>query len=838
MKKIFILFSFLIAALAGIAQHGTFTDIRLVNGDSTIAGSANGRGYYNTVSNKFRFYQNGTWNSFVRLEGTYSNPSWLSALPITKITGLGSGWASPLAASLGTGWAAVLNTTYSSGALTNGSGTTADGTAVDLGGDLSQTTSLAIHSGTGERYFEIISDLADPTIYTSFQSGIFDDGFSSFAPSTQIISVSGDNSTAISFLSNTLSMSAVDGVIHNGLVVTSTSSAFEKVVNYGSDVSASYTTRSHIDKGYADSRYGIGTASGLTRTNDTNVTLTLGGTPATSLLQATSLTLGWTGTLGVARGGTAIASYAVGDIIYASGSTTLSKLADVATGNALISGGVTTAPSWGKITSSHVDATVQTAGLSYLLASGGTASAANTITLTSSNTWTFSAASLSTTLTPIVYFTNPTAAGAGAQQTSPAEVHSVQAWKTNSTAGNQTVLMGESLLGVQGTANPTGVYKWSSNVNAAGWSDLMYLDSRGYLGIGVTPSLGSLHIKGQSGIDIFYAQGTAANGVVLEDGGFTFRPISSGNTANGTTSRPWTITYSQRLIADNSGAGATTGTTLQSNPLAYTNSTASTERIDNYFNSTRSVNFNAGSMPLQRFTVFGTPTITANGASAFTRNVNVSISGAPITSTNVTTTTAIGLEIETSNVASATTAYGAFINAPTGATTNWALGISGNVNVAGSIISTGTASIITGTATNDAAASGKIGEEINSNISSYTNFTTTATYQNITSITLTAGDWDISAFYTYSSNSATITAASNAIFAISTTTASAAGTTEGLSIAYVPQAALLGTSKFSDVIGPYRVSLSGTTTYYLNAQAAFTVGNPQYVGEIRARRIR
>lgn len=42
----------------------------------------------------------------------------------------------------------------------------------------------------------------------------------------------------------------------------------------------------------------------LTKTDDTNVTLTLGGTPATALLEATSLTLGWTGTLAVSRGGT------------------------------------------------------------------------------------------------------------------------------------------------------------------------------------------------------------------------------------------------------------------------------------------------------------------------------------------------------------------------------------------------------------------------------------------------------------------------------------------------------------------------------------------------------
>lgn len=42
----------------------------------------------------------------------------------------------------------------------------------------------------------------------------------------------------------------------------------------------------------------------LTKTDDTNVTLTLGGTPTTALLVAASLTLGWTGLLAASRGGT------------------------------------------------------------------------------------------------------------------------------------------------------------------------------------------------------------------------------------------------------------------------------------------------------------------------------------------------------------------------------------------------------------------------------------------------------------------------------------------------------------------------------------------------------
>jgi len=60
-------------------------------------------------------------------------------------------------------------------------------------------------------------------------------------------------------------------------------------------------------------------------------------------------------------GGTGLTSFAVGDLIYADTTITLAKLADVATGNALISGGVGVAPSYGKIgLTTHVSGTLPT----------------------------------------------------------------------------------------------------------------------------------------------------------------------------------------------------------------------------------------------------------------------------------------------------------------------------------------------------------------------------------------------------------------------------------------------------------------------------------------------
>ena len=89
--------------------------------------------------------------------------------------------------------------------------------------------------------------------------------------------------------------------------------------------------------------------------------LTTSGGPITS-----SGTITLAGTLVAANGGTGFATYTVGDILYASTTTVLSKLADVATGNSLISGGVGAAPSWGKIgLTTHVSGTLP-------IANGGT----------------------------------------------------------------------------------------------------------------------------------------------------------------------------------------------------------------------------------------------------------------------------------------------------------------------------------------------------------------------------------------------------------------------------------------------------------------------------------
>jgi hypothetical protein len=108
----------------------------------------------------------------------------------------------------------------------------------------------------------------------------------------------------------------------------------------------------------------------LTKTDDTNVTLTLGGNASTALLNAASLTLNWTGQLAVTRGGTGLSTVAQGDILYGSASNTLVALAKNTTATRYLSNtGASNNPAW-----AQVDLTNGVTGI-LPSANGGTGSA-------------------------------------------------------------------------------------------------------------------------------------------------------------------------------------------------------------------------------------------------------------------------------------------------------------------------------------------------------------------------------------------------------------------------------------------------------------------------------
>ncbi|HEY3527388.1 MAG TPA: hypothetical protein VGK47_14420 [Nitrososphaeraceae archaeon] len=95
---------------------------------------------------------------------------------------------------------------------------------------------------------------------------------------------------------------------------------------------------------------GVSTLGDISKVDDTNVTLTLGGTPSGAVITSTSLTLGWTGQLGVTRGGTGLSSLTQGDLLYSSSANTLSVLAKNTTATRYLSNtGASNNPAWAQV---------------------------------------------------------------------------------------------------------------------------------------------------------------------------------------------------------------------------------------------------------------------------------------------------------------------------------------------------------------------------------------------------------------------------------------------------------------------------------------------------------
>lgn len=140
---------------------------------------------------------------------------------------------------------------------------------------------------------------------------------------------------------------------------------------------------------------------------------------------------------------------------------------------------------------------------------------------------------------------------------------------------------------------------------------------------------------------------------------------------------------------------------------------------------------------------------------------------------------------------------------------------------------------VAGTATNNDASSGNIGEIISSVIAfaSATSLTT-ATAKDVTSISLTAGDWDVWA-NVFFNNTGTFTQASG-------WTSTTSATLPDLSLLNTIGAAGVGVglSQTGFSVPTLRYSLASTTTIYLSAQASFASGAVTACGGIYARRRR
>lgn len=142
---------------------------------------------------------------------------------------------------------------------------------------------------------------------------------------------------------------------------------------------------------------------------------------------------------------------------------------------------------------------------------------------------------------------------------------------------------------------------------------------------------------------------------------------------------------------------------------------------------------------------------------------------------------------------------------------------------------------VPGTITNDSASAGNIGEIIESTVLTAGAVNMTGSPVDITSISLTAGDWDVWGSVVTKPAGGTTTA--NYWGWVSTTSASAPTLPNAGASAY-SDAALAANGIVAFPIGVRRLSLASTTTVFLTAQVGFGVSTMGAYGYIGARRVR
>jgi hypothetical protein len=349
---------------------------------------------------------------------------------------------------------------------------------------------------------------------------------------------------------------------------------------------------------------------------------TTGLTPATATTGAVTVA----GTLVAANGGTGLTGYTIGDILYASGATTLAALADVATGNALISGGVGVAPSWGKIgLTTHVSGILP-------IANGGTNASTAPAANANLQTWQSTASATQTLTNTSPYYEYYT--GTTTTVTLPVTSTLQQGWSfhmANNGSGNVTVnSSGGNLVATilpQMTAHVTCIL--TSGTTAASW-DAGYTDFGSYTGSGavvlatsptlVTPVLGaatatSLAIGGATlGTHALAVTGTSTfnNNIGLGGNATTFIGLANSLSITGATSA-----YGER-INGNVQSGVTTLAAAYFSNIALANATFTTTDLVHFLASPPSGG--AGSTATNQYGFRADSTLGSNGAATVTNS--------------------------------------------------------------------------------------------------------------------------------------------------------------------------------------------------------------------------
>jgi hypothetical protein len=533
--------------------------------------------------------------------------------------------------------------------------------------------------------------------------------------------------------------------------------------------------------------------------------MTLGGTPATALLQAVSMTLGWTGELSGARGGTGVnngsSTFTMGGNVAFSGAYTF---AGTLTGNTAV-----TVPTSGTLATTSGTVASITGTANQVIASASTG--AVTLSLPQS---------IATTSSPIF----------SAVQTS-------------------------SILDTNGKT-AFGIFTLANAVNFIGTTNSA---------TGLSPSLSASGTD--PNIDFFVI--TKGTGAFIVDSANTTIPfaINSGTSLQHTTnfsfantSNTVTVTFpdSSGTVAYTSGASgivnsglinqmawyAAAGTTLSglatANSGVLVTSAGGVPSISTTLPSGLAMQTpasitltNGTGLPISGITGLGTGVGTALAVNVGTAGSFVVNGGALGTPSSGTLTNATGLPISgitglgtgvATALAANVTGSGAIVlaNAPTFVT--------GTVT-APSITFSSTSGII-GTTTNNNAAAGSVGEYVENIVAVTSVSLTSGTITNAATLSLTAGDWDLSGNIGFFGGSTTTPTFLKAWVSTSSSTDPGAPYYAN----QFPTGTPFATAPYEFTVPTLRVSLAAPATVYLSAQALFAISTCTCGGWVYARR--
>lgn len=155
----------------------------------------------------------------------------------------------------------------------------------------------------------------------------------------------------------------------------------------------------------------------------------------------------------------------------------------------------------------------------------------------------------------------------------------------------------------------------------------------------------------------------------------------------------------------------------------------------------------------------------------------------------------------------------------------------------GNVIFSASGKGIEGTTTNNNADTGVVGEYVSSSVGNTTVTLTTGVTANLTSISLTAGDWDVQGNVGFDT-----AATANITYWYAGVTKTSAtlegGYFQSTNMASPTGGIVFGANAFSLPSPVARISLSATTTVYLITNVGFTVAAVKAGGMIKARRVR